>query len=256
MKSNPLKPALAAGELQIGLAIVGPPNPELPVIYRQAGVDFMLIENEHLPKSLESDQVIIRAAKAAGLPTVVRVPDAEYHLIARTLDAGADGIMVPRVEDRATAEFVVECAKYPPLGRRGYGPAPFVLGHEPTTIAEAAEHFNANLVTLIQVESPAAIEQAEAIAAVPGVDAIIIGPADLSLRLGIPGEFDHPRFEECVERVAAAAKRAGIASGIFMGDRARVRRCIEIGMRVFICGSEEGLIRAGAKALVDDLRVP
>jgi len=89
---------------------------------------------------------------------------------------------------------------------------------------------------------------------VPGVDAIVIGPADLSLRLGIPGQFDDPRFVECVEAVIAAAKKAGIASGIFMGDRARIRRYVEMGMRWFSCGGEEGLIRAGAKSLVDDLR--
>jgi len=254
VKPNPLKQALAAGELQIGLAIMGPPNPEVPILYKQAGLDFALIENEHVPRSLESDQVILRSAKAVGLPTLVRVPDAEYHLIARTLDTGADGIVVPRVEDRATAEFVIECAKFPPLGRRGYGLSAFALGHQSPGIAEAAQHFNANLVTLIQVESPAAIEQAEAIASVPGVDAIIIGPADLSLRLGSPGDLDAPRFVECVEAVTAAAKKAGIASGMFMGDRARVKRYREMGMRWFCCGGEEGLIRAGAKSLVDDLR--
>ena len=85
-------------------------------------------------------------------------------------------------------------------------------------------------------------------------DAIIIGPADLSLRLGIPGALDDPKFTECVDALIAAAKKAGIASGIFMGDRARVKRYIEQGMRWFSCGSEEGLIRAGAKALVEDLR--
>jgi len=251
---NPLKQALAAGELQIGLAITGPASPEVPVIYKQAGLDFILIENEHLPKSLESDEVVIRSARAVGLPALVRVPDAEYHLIARTLDTGAGGIIMPRVEDRATAEFVIECAKFPPAGRRGFGLAPFATGYAEAPLGEMAAHINANSAVLIQVESPGAIEQAAAIASVPGVDAIVIGPADLSLRLGIPGELDHPRFVECVEAVIAAAKQAGIASGIFMGDRERVKRYIEMGMRWFSCGGEEGLIRAGARALVEDLR--
>jgi 4-hydroxy-2-oxoheptanedioate aldolase len=254
VRPNPLKEALAGGQVQIGLAITGPSSPEVPIIYKQAGLDFILLENEHLPKSLESDEVVIRSAKAVGLPAIVRVPDAEYHLIARTLDTGADGIILPRVEDRATAEFVVECAKFPPMGRRGFGLAPFAMGHEAMGVGEAAEYFNANLVTVIQVESPGAIEQAEAIASVPGVDAIVIGPADLSLRLGIPGGLDDPRFKECVEAVIAAGKKAGIASGIFMGDRARVKRYIEMGMRWFSCGSEEGLVRAGARALVEEVR--
>lgn len=253
MRKNRMKEKLRSGGTVFGFAVVGTSYPELAHAYAQAGFDFLLIENEHFPLSLESDQQLIRACRAADIPVIVRVPDAEYHLVARTLDAGADGVIVPRVEGPKRAADVVSWAKYPAQGRRGYGAGPLLYDYESVPMPEAVKHFNENTVVIVQAETLPAMETVEEMAAVDGLDAIMIGPADLSISLGIPGEFRAPRFVEQVERVVSACARAGIASGIFCGDLDLLRDYIGMGMRCFSCGGEIGLIRSAAAELVKRL---
>jgi len=253
MRTNRMKEKLRSGGAVFGCAVLGTGYPEIAHAYAQAGFDFLLIENEHFPLSLESDQQLIRACRAAEIPVIVRVPDAEYHLVARTLDAGADGIIVPRVNGPEQTAEVVSWIKYPPQGRRGYGAGPLMFDYQSVPIADAVKHFNENTVAIVQAETMPAIETVEKIAAVRGLDAIMIGPADLSISLGIPGEFRSPVFVQQVERVAKACAQAGIASGIFCGDLDLLKDYIGMGMRLFSCGGEIGLIRKAAADLVRSL---
>jgi 2-keto-3-deoxy-L-rhamnonate aldolase RhmA len=248
-----MKEKLRSGSAVFGCAVVGTGYPEIAHAYAQAGFDFVLIENEHFPLSLESDQQLIRACRAADIPVIVRVPDAEYHLVARTLDAGAEGVIVPRIQGPQQAADVVSWVKYPPQGRRGYGAGPLLFDYQNVPIADAISHLNDNTVVIVQAETMPAIETAQGIAAVQGLDAVMIGPADLSISLGIPGEFRSPKFVEQVERVAKACAQAGIASGIFCGDLDLLKSYIAMGMRCFSCGGEIGLIRKAATDLVQSL---
>lgn len=255
MRTNHAKEKLLRGEPVFGCAALGTPYPELAHAYAAAGFDFMLIENEHWPLSLESDQLLVRAGRAAGIPVITRVPDAEYHLIARTLDTGAEGIIVPRVESPQRAADVVSWSRFPPQGKRGCGPGPLLYDYETVPLPEALEHWNRNTLVVVQAESRAAIERIHELAAVPGLDAIMIGPADLSISLGIPGQTDHPDFLRAVEEVARACAAAGIASGMFVGDPERIRGYLRLGLRLFSCGGDIGLIRQAGSELVRKLRV-
>jgi len=254
MRTNRVKEKLLRGEPVFGCAALGAPYPELAHAYAAAGFDFLLIENEHWPMSLESDQLLIRAGRAADLPVIVRVPDAEYHLVARTLDTGADGIIVPRVETPQRAAEVVSWARFPPQGRRGCGPGPLLYDYESVPLPEALDHWNRNTLVVIQAESQAAIASIDGLASTPGIDAVMIGPADLSVSLGIPGEIDHPEFVRAVERVAQACAAHRIASGMFVGDPERIKGYLRLGLRLFSCGGDIGLIRQAGADLVRKLK--
>jgi 4-hydroxy-2-oxoheptanedioate aldolase len=254
MRTNHAKEKLLRGEPVFGCAALGAAYPELAHAYAAAGFDFMLIENEHWPMSLESDQLLIRAGRAANIPVITRVPDAEYHLVARTLDTGAEGIIVPRVESPERAAEVVSWARFPPQGRRGCGPGPLLYDYESVPLPEALEHWNRNTLVVIQAESRSAIEHIDELAAVLGLDAIMIGPADLSISLGVAGQMDHPEFVRSVERVAAACKAHGIASGMFVGDPQRIKGYLRLGLRLFSCGGDIGLIRQAGTDLVRKLK--
>ena len=254
MRTNHAKEKLLRGEPVFGCAALGAPYPELAHAYAAAGFDFMLLENEHWPMSLESDQLLVRAGRAANIPVITRVPDAEYHLVARTLDTGAEGIIVPRVETPERAAEVVSWARFPPEGRRGCGPGPLLYDYESVPLPEALEHWNRNTLVVIQAESKSAIERIDELAAVPGLDAIMIGPADLSISLGVPGQMDHPSFVRSVKRLAKACKAHGIASGMFVGDPERIKAYLRLGLRLFSCGGDIGLIRQAATDLVRKLK--
>ena len=254
MRTNHAKEKLLRGEPVFGCAALGAAYAELAHAYAAAGFDFMLLENEHWPMSLESDQLLVRAGRAANIPVITRVPDAEYHFVARTLDTGAEGIIVPRVETAERAAEVVSWARFPPEGRRGCGPGPLLYDYESVPLPEALEHWNRNTLVVIQAESKSAIERIDELAAVPGLDAIMIGPADLSISLGVPGQMDHPDFVRSVERVAEACRARGIASGMFVGDPERIRGYLRLGLRLFSCGGDIGLIRQAGTDLVRKLK--
>jgi 2-keto-3-deoxy-L-rhamnonate aldolase RhmA len=254
MRANHAKEKLQAGQPVFGCAALGAPYPELAHAYATAGFDFLLIENEHWPMSLESDQLLVRAGRAADLPVLTRVPDAEYHLVARTLDTGADGVIVPRVESPERAAEVVSWARFPPEGRRGCGPGPLLYDYESVPLEQAIEHWNRNTLVVIQAESRTAIDRIDELAAVTGLDAIMIGPGDLSISLGIPGQVEHPDFVRAVERVAQACADHRIASGMFVADPERIKQYMRLGLRLFSCGGDIGLIRQAGTELMRKLK--
>jgi len=161
---------------------------------------------------------------------------------------------VPRVESAQTASEAVSWVKFPPVGRRGFGIAPVVLDYESLSIPQAIEHWNANSIVLIQVETQKGVEAVEEIASVPGVDAVVIGPADLSISLGIPGQTKDPLFEAAVQRVVTACAKAGIASGMFSDSLEAIAFWLARGMRWFSCRSDEALMTQAAADLGGGLR--
>ena len=134
-------------------------------------------------------QDLCRAAVNAGMMPIVRVADIQYALIARALDCGAMGILLPRIESPEVLARAVSWTFFPPLGVRGYGLGPPQVEYEPATIPQIMEHRNANTMVVLQIETKLALERREELLAVPGVDAVMVGPADLSISLGCAGEF-------------------------------------------------------------------
>jgi 2-keto-3-deoxy-L-rhamnonate aldolase RhmA len=245
VKPNPVKHSLAAGGHAIGTMIAQFAEPEIGRILAAAGFEFVVIDNEHGAFTLESNLQITIAARPTGLVTVVRVPDAEYHLIARTLDSGAEGVMVPRVETREAVERIVAAVKYPPLGRRGYG-----LRAMPDAIA----HVNDNTLIIIQIETLAAVEAIDDLASVPGVDVALIGPADLSISLGVPGQFEHPKMVDAIQRVIDGCKRHGVAAGAHLPTVEAWKPWVKRGMRCLLCSTDENLLESAGAQTVRELR--
>ena len=170
MKANRVKQALKAGDSVLGTMIHEVRNPELAYLLAAAGMDFLLVDTEHASPDTETIQNLTRAAKSAGMVPLARVTDNEYFLIARTLDMGVMGVMVPRVDTRQEAERAVAAVKYPPEGRRGFGMRPVITDYESTSVPEAMAWSNENTLVILQVESEAAVANLEQITRVPGVD--------------------------------------------------------------------------------------
>jgi 2-dehydro-3-deoxyglucarate aldolase/4-hydroxy-2-oxoheptanedioate aldolase len=166
------------------------------------------------------------------------VADINYGLTARALDCGAQGIIFPRMEDPRLLETALSWTKFPPAGVRGYGLQPSQVDYETIKIPDAIEHINANTLTVLQIESARGVEAREEILSVPGIDAVMIGPADLSISLGVPGEFQHPKMVAAMEAVRETCDSRGIAPGTQTRTVALARFWKERGMRFLGCGSD------------------
>jgi 2-dehydro-3-deoxyglucarate aldolase/4-hydroxy-2-oxoheptanedioate aldolase len=173
-------------------------------ILEAAGVDFAIFDLEHTGWDAGTLRTVLASGGGTSVYSITRVARTEYELITAALDAGSDGVMAPMVETREQAEFLVECAKYPPAGRRGFG----VLMADELAEGPQAETERANRENLViaQIESATGVEHAEAIVSVPGVDMIWMGQFDLSLSLGVPGQFDHREFRDAVDHLVGVCR--------------------------------------------------
>lgn len=227
---------------------------EVAYVLAAAGFDFLVVDTEHGSAGTETVQRISRAARGAGIAPLVRVTDISYACIARALDAGALGLMVPHVETAADAREVVRCAKYPPLGERGFGLRGAITEYTGVPVADAIAWSNAETMLMAQVESRRCLDGLEEIAAVPGLDVLLVGPTDLSISLGVPGQFLHPSMQEAYRHVVSVAGRHGIAAGIHPSDIAVVQRGRDLGMRCLMVSSEVRLLLSAARQAVQSLR--
>jgi len=226
--SNGVKRTLAAGGVAVGTMVMEFATPGIARLATRAGADFVLYDMEHTGYGFERMRWVLAAARAGSSVPFLRVPDADYHLVARGLDIGALGLMVPSVESADEARAVVAAARYPPRGRRGLGLVFRDDWHADGVPATLLERNDETLV-ILQIETAAGVDAVDEIAAVDGVDLLWIGHFDLSASLGKPGAFDAPEFTHAVERVLAAGKPVGIVCGsVADGKRAIAQgfRCI------------------------------
>lgn len=216
------------------------------------GFDWLLVDLEHGAGDEASLFAQVSALRSNGLPTLVRVETAEPIRIGRVLDLGADGIMVPRVETSAMATAVVTATRYPPTGQRGAAVstrAAMYGGLSISALPDVPPPF-----VVVQVETADGVQQADAIAQVEGVDCLFVGPADLSVSLGVPGELRHPRMNAAVTQVLEASRAHARIAGIMAGSVADARRFIDLGFRFVAVSSDLSLIARAARTLVSDLR--
>jgi len=254
MKVNQVKEKLRRGEAVFGTMLRELTSPEVCEILAQAGLDFLILDAEHSVYSYETIQSMAASSKQSGIACFARVADAAYHLIARILDAGVEGVMVPRVETKQTVEEVIAAAKYPPSGRRGWGLRRIHLGGAPASIAESIAHFNENTLVIIQVESRRALDNLEEMLGVPGVDVALVGPADLSISLGCPGQFESPQMEEALQHVIAVCKKKGVASSVHFPSAQLWRKWFARGMRFVLCSNEWAIFSNGAREFTAGLK--
>ena len=249
-----LKEKLRAGQPVFGTMLTECLSPEVAPLLAAAGLDFFIVDTEHSPGDLAQIEALARVAHASGVTPLVRITENEYFLIARALDCGAAGVVAPRIHSAAAARQVVEAVKYAPEGRRGFGMRGILTDYQALPAAEAMARANQETIVVVQVESAEAVDDLPNTVAVPGIDAIMIGPYDLSISLGIPGEFGHPKFTAALERIAMVCGPSPVAAGIHLGDAARLAECRRMGYRFLIFSADMALMLKSLREGLQQLR--
>jgi 2-keto-3-deoxy-L-rhamnonate aldolase RhmA len=252
--SSGLREMARSRDLKCGHFIVEFATPGIGHICKAAGCDFALFDTEHSGFHNETIKSAIRYFEAARLPTIVRVPSKEYHHIARAADMGAEGIMLPMVNDAAEARAILDCVKYVPEGKRGVALGIAHDAYRGGPVMEKLAAANERTAFFAQIETAAGVENADAIAATPGVDCLWVGHFDLSCSLGVPGQFDHPKFKDAIARTIEACRRHGKAAGRLVPDAETGVALHKEGFD-FVCYSGDvWVLQAGIKAGIDAIR--
>jgi 2-dehydro-3-deoxyglucarate aldolase/4-hydroxy-2-oxoheptanedioate aldolase len=254
MRVNHTREKLSKGETVIGCGLQCYRSPEIARTFAAAGFDYVFIDLEHGSFNLETAQDMIAAANGSGITPIVRVGELLYSLVARLLDSGAQGIILPRVEDPKILAEALSWMRFPPMGKRGYGVNTTMIGYETRGLQEIIEHQNRNTLAVVQFETKLAMERADELLSVRGMDIAMVGPADLSIALGIPGEFENPLLVSTVERLIEQCNRHGVVPGIQARSTAMAKAWVERGMRFVGASAEHGLLLEKAKETVGQLR--
>jgi 2-keto-3-deoxy-L-rhamnonate aldolase RhmA len=239
MRDNPVKQALAAGGSAFGAMAFEFFSPGLPQLCRNAGAEYVLFDMEHTGLGFETLKTQAALCRGLGVVPMARVPRGEYHFIARALDVGAFGVMVPMIGTAEEARHIVSCTRYPPAGRRG---AAFGFAHddyEGGDIESKIAAIHARTMVIAQIETADGLANVDAIAAVPDVDALWVGHFDLSNFLGIPGRFTHPSFLAAVDRVVDACSAHGKAPAFLAPDDDWARSYAARGFRLLAYGIDQ-----------------
>lgn len=254
--SNKVKDRIGRGEVALCMASRFARTADLGMIADACGFDAFYIDIEHSSISTDVAAQICAAALPLGIAPMARIPGHDFDLAARLLDCGALGIICPQVDSAEQAKAFVAATKFPPLGHRsvaGGGPLQF---YRPTTLGDANAQGNALTLCIPMLETPLGVDNAEAIAAVPGIDIQLIGSNDLSAALGIPGDLKHPKIRAAFETAAKACKKHGKCLGIggVRGDHALTAELTALGARFIIAGLDTGYLMQAAKADVAAIR--
>ncbi len=244
---NAARERLAKGEVSIGMGVRLSRTVDIAQAMQSCDYDWLFIDLEHSPIDLETACQISVAALGAGIAPLVRVPHKQYWMATRVLDGGALGIVMPHVDSAAEAAEVVNHLKYPPIGHRSVAGGPPQLGFKSTPTGEATTALNAATLVTVMLETPQAIAQADAIAAVPGVDILLIGTSDLTMELGLPGQLGHDKVIDAYKTVIAACRKHGKwagLGGVYTEDL--MAKYIGMGAKFVLAGADLSILMAGA----------
>ena len=249
-----MKAKLSKGEAVWGTFVFEYGSPSAPRILKEAGWDYILIDSEHASFGIETIGTLLQMSSVIGLPALVRVPETERSLLSRPLDAGALGLMIPRVESRAQAEAIVRYTKYPPVGDRGV-----ILGAANTDYRmvngkQYLRQANAETLLIMQIETLTGMEHLDEILSVPGLDVALIGPFDLSTSMGIPGEVNHPRMQSAIGEFLKGCKRHGVVPGNFVTTVEDGQAWLRRGMRFLIYGVDFLFVIERSRQVLSHLR--
>jgi 4-hydroxy-2-oxoheptanedioate aldolase len=252
---NVARERLERGELSLGTGVRLTRSVEIGIAMKTAGFDWLFLDLEHGTMSIDAAAQIAVAALDAGIAPIVRVPNGEYSIATRLLDNGALGIVMPHVDSAAEAHEVVEKLKYPPIGHRSMGGIGPHYSLRTASTGEAAEALNAANLTVVMLETPKAIANADEIAAVPGVDVLLIGTNDLCAEMGIPGDFGHERVADAYQKMIAASRKHGKHPGMAgIYNEPIMQRYIGMGARFILSGADAAFLMAGATQRTNFLR--
>ncbi|HXP03126.1 MAG TPA: aldolase/citrate lyase family protein [Stellaceae bacterium] len=238
---------LKAGELAVGIILRSASTVDIAPAMKAAGFDWLFLDLEHNSMDLDMAVQISVAALGAGIAPVARVPARQLWLATRILDGGGLGIVVPHVDTPEEAKAIAAALRYPPLGHRSVAGGLPHFGYEKLGLAETCTAINAATLVIVMLETPQAIANADAIAAVPGIDSLLIGTNDLAMELGIPGKFGDERIVAAYQSVVDACRKHGKHAGVGgISDDALLRRYIEMGVRLVLPGSDFSFLQMAA----------
>lgn len=210
-------------------------------ILKQRSLDLVLFEMEHSHYEWRELERLLVQCKQHELPAIIRVTDIAYHQLSLFLDLGATGLLIPRVERLEQVERVIEMIRLPPVGQKGVGGYDFSVDD----LAAKLANYNREKLLFIQMERVQGISELDAMLATGEVAGVIVGPYDLSVSLGIPGQFDDPRFDEAVQEVIRISAARHISCGMYMGGEANIRHWRNQGMNIIWSGSDTGFFSSG-----------
>ena len=254
MRTNTTRERLAKGEVVYGCGLQVYRAPEIPRVFATAGFDYVFIDLEHGSFNLETAHDMIISCKLAGITPIVRVGEVQYTLVARLLDQGAQGIILPRVEDPKVLEEALSWFRFPPVGIRGFGINPTMVDYETRTMPEIMEHQNRETLSVVQFETVRAVEAADELLSLKGFDVMMIGPADLSIALGVPGQFDHPKVIETIDSMIEKCNKHGVVPGIQTRSVAMAKQWAERGMRFIGVAAEHVFLLEKCREAIGALR--
>jgi 4-hydroxy-2-oxoheptanedioate aldolase len=255
MKRNPVKAALKAGQPQVGTWLSLGSMYASRVLAR-VGFAWLTVDMEHSPIGIEQAANLFGAIAEAGCVPLARVPRGTHENIKRVLDAGAWGIVIPMVNTVEEAKLAISAAKYPPVGNRSIGGGLHALNFD-ATAGDYYKRANDEILVVLQTESPLGVENAEAIYSLPGVDAIFVGPNDLTFQMKTPDGIDPTpdQLEAMLQRVLAIGKRVGTPVGLHVQTVEDVKKRIEQGWQFLAIGSELRFMTGEAQRIASGLNL-
>ncbi len=246
---NAAKARLRKGELALGIGVRLVRNVDIIKVMKAAGFDWLFLDLEHGSMSIETACEIATASQDSGIAPIVRVPYGELTMATRVLDGGALGVVIPHVDTAEEAREIADKLRYPPRGHRSVGGGQAQFDYAPMPLGEMTRAIDDNTLVTVMIETPRAVENAEAIAAVPGIDCLLMGSSDLSMELGIPGENGHPRIQAAADTLVAACTKHGKWAG--MGGaygEDLLKLYIGKGMKLVLAGNDLPMLTAAARA--------
>ncbi len=245
--TNTTKRRLLDGQMALGFGVHHLRSVAAPVLAAATGHDWMFIDTEHGAFSIQETTQLCIAALPTGVSPIVRVCAGALDEATRALDNGALGIVVPHVDTGKEARRIAEAFHYPPDGKRSWGGPPPIYGYRPPATGEAQKAINEEILTVVMLESPEAVENAEDIAEVDGIDVLFIGTSDLTAELGISGQMGHQKIIDAYQAVGDACRKHGKVLG--MGgvyDEENASRYVGMGARFILTGSDHSYVMSGA----------
>jgi 2-dehydro-3-deoxyglucarate aldolase/4-hydroxy-2-oxoheptanedioate aldolase len=256
MARKSLRQRAMSGETVLGAMVFEFFTPGISQLLKLAGCEYVIYDMEHAGFSIEQLKAQCAWCRGLRVAPMVRVPRGEYHFLARALDVGAQGVMVPMVDSSEQARAIAEATHYPPVGRRG---AAFGFAHddyEPGDPAAKMKAADARNLIIAQIETERGLEAVEDIAAVAGIDCLWLGHFDLTNFLGIPGQFSHPQYREAVLRIVQAARKHGKSAGYMAASAELGREYLAHGYRMIATGTDQGLLQDATARLITAWKNP
>lgn len=254
MKPNPLRAKLAAGEVVYGTMIQDVRSPSVGQIMARAGCDFVFFDMEHGPFDLPIIADMVKVTRLEGITPLVRVPGDAYEYLVRPMDAGAMGVMVPRIETKAQVERIVECLMYPPVGIRGLSADKGHNDFNAQGMWEFAKEANSQNLIILQIEQEKAIENIDELLSVPGVSAAVLGPNDLAMSMRVYEKDTLAALEPTIQIVLDSAKKHNIPCGIHIGNLDWLIEWQRRGMQIIAYSNDIVFLRSGIQSAITKLK--